>query len=119
MSTGYLDQNAAAPTGLWTLLNRVLLTLIVLTALSIVVYRFLPETSKRREQTARVVALKADVEKEEQENARATREADLLTRDKEYVGLIARDRLDLVGEGEKVYRLDQSKPAPPTAKPRK
>ena len=30
----------------------------------------------------------------------------MLKHDREYVGLIARDRLDLMGEGETIYRLD-------------
>ena len=117
MSAGYLDQDSSSPTGIWNSLNRILFTFIVLVALMIFLYRFLPETSKRREGTARVAELKEQIEQQQQVLARANREADLLTSDHTYVGLIARDRLDLVGENEKVYRLDQPKPAP--AKPRK
>ena len=40
------------------------------------------------------------------ELARNTREAELLKLDPEYAGLIARDRLDLMKEGETIYRFD-------------
>ena len=117
MIAGYRDQETDTPKGIWSSLNRILVTLMVLMGVMIVLYRYVPETAKRIEQAARVAALQEDIEKEQQQNARLTREADLLTRDPEYVGLLARDRLDLVGPGEKVYRLDQ--PAPAAAKSRK
>jgi len=107
-------QNEPTPIGVWTALNRVLLTLIVITALSVIVYRFLPETSKRKAQSEHIAVLTEQVEKQKQQLARARREAELLMRDPEFVELIARDRLDLVKDGEKVYRLEQDAPAPPS-----
>jgi cell division protein FtsB len=80
-------------------------------ALMVFLYRFLPETAKRREGTARVAELSEQIEQHQQVLARAMREADLLTRDPEYVALIARDRLDLAGPDEKVYRLESTRPA--------
>jgi cell division protein FtsB len=61
---------------------------------------------------ARVEELKLQVEREEQRLNRANREAELLKRDPEYISLIARDRLDLMKEGEHVFRLDPAKPDP-------
>ncbi len=107
------DSSSPSTGGIWDSLNRFVFTLIVLIVLAAIGYRFLPESSHRREQETRVEELKAQIEKEEQVLARATREADLLARDPEYVALLARDRLDLIKEGEKVYRLDQPKPAAP------
>ena len=116
MSASLSEQPSASTGGVWVSLNRFLLTLIVLTFFLAIGFRFLPESSHRREQQARVDELKTQIEKEEQLLARANREAELLARDPEYVSLLARDRLDLVKDGEKVYRLDQPKPEP--AKPR-
>ena len=42
--------------------------------------------------------------------ARNQREEALLRRDPEYIGIIARDRLDLMREGETIYRIDPPKP---------
>ena len=88
-----------------------LATLIVLTVMAGIVYRFLPEGSKRREQLARVEELKMQIEKEEQRLARNTREAEMLVRDPAFIDLIARDRLDLMKEGEKVYRIGGARAA--------
>ncbi len=66
----------------------------------------LPEISKRKEQQARVDELKLEVEKSKETLNRNLREETLLKLDPEYVGLIARDRLDLMKEGETIYRLD-------------
>ena len=74
-------------------------------------YRMLPEIGKRKEQQARVEELKAVVDKEKQALVRNLREENLLKLDPEYVGLIARDRLDLMREGETIYRLEGPKGA--------
>lgn len=95
--------------GIWHSLNRFLFTLIVLTVLAAIGYRMLPEIGKRKEQQARAEELKAQVEKEKHILARNLREENLLKHDPEYVGLIARDRLDLMKEGETIFRLDAAK----------
>jgi cell division protein FtsB len=87
-----------------------LFVLIVLTLAMIAAYRFVPEVSKRREQQTRVEQLKADVERERQLLVRNTRIEELLKHDPEYVGLVARDRLDLMKEGETIYRIEPPKP---------
>ena len=96
--------------GVWHYLNRLLGVLIVLTIGAIAAYRFLPEVSKRRDQQTRVEQLKAEVEKERQMLVRNTRIEELLKHDPEYVALVARDRLDLMKEGETIYRLEPPKP---------
>ena len=112
MSAARTDFHCTSPSGgIWHSLNRFLFTLIVLTVLTAIGYRMLPEIGKRREQQARVDELKAQVEREKQILARNTREENLLKHDPEYVGLIARDRLDLMREGETIYRLDGGKAA--------
>ena len=78
--------------------------------MAIVGYRFLPEVTKRRDQQTRVEQLKAEVEKQRQLLVRNTRIEELLKHDPEYVSLVARDRLDLMKEGETIYRLEAPKP---------
>lgn len=89
-----------------------MLTLIVLSALVPIGYSFLPEVSKRREQLARIEELKAALQNQEMLLARHQREEYLLKHDPEYIGIIARDRLDLMKEGETIYRIDPPKPDP-------
>jgi cell division protein FtsB len=96
--------------GIWYSLNRFLFTFIVLTVAAVVGFHFLPEVSTRREQEARVNRLKTEVEREQQLLARNLREEELLKHDPEYIGIIARDRLDLMKEGETIYRIEPPKP---------
>jgi cell division protein FtsB len=103
-------QNRPPTEGIWYFLNRLLFVLILLVLGAIAAYHFLPEVSKRRDQQARVEELKMEVEKQRQLLTRNMRFEELLKHDPEYVGLIARDRLDLMKEGETIYRLDPPKP---------
>ena len=96
--------------GIWYSLNRFLFTFIVLTVAAVVGFHFLPEVSARREQEARLNKLKAEVEREQQLLTRNLREEELLKHDPEYIGIIARDRLDLMKEGETIYRIEPPKP---------
>jgi cell division protein FtsB len=44
------------------------------------------------------------------------REVYLLENDKEYIETIARDKLDMMKDGETIFRLDPSKGVPPAPK---
>ncbi|MHA3769918.1 FtsB family cell division protein [Verrucomicrobiota bacterium sgz303538] len=103
------DYRDPAEGGLWTSLNRFLATLIVVIIATAVGYQMLPEMGKRREQEKHIESLMAEIDQQKQLLARRTREEKLLKSDPEYVGLIARDRLDLMKEGETIYRLDLPK----------
>ena len=107
MSTAPSHFQTTTPSGgIWHSLNWLLSVLIVLTVVAVVAIRFNPENAKRRAQLAILDQLKLDVEQARQDLARNTREEEMLKHDPEYVGLIARDRLDLMKEGETIYRLD-------------
>ncbi len=104
---------AQPPTsGIWTSLNRFLAVLIAVTVLAVVFYRYVPELGERRKQEARIESLKAEIEQQKQLQARHTLEENLLMRDSEYIGLIARDKLDLMREGETIYRIEATRPDP-------
>lgn len=98
--------------GIWHSLNRFVGTLIVVCAAVPIGYSFLPEVSKRKEQDARIADLRAEIDKQRMILARHQREENLLKHDPEYVSLIARDRLDLMREGETIYRIEPAVPAP-------
>ena len=110
MSAAHSEFKSPPPAGgIWHSLNRFLFVLIVLTLLATMGYRMLPEIGKRKEQEARVADLQALVEKEKQTLASNLRIENLLRHDQEYVGLIARDRLDLADPKETIYRLESAK----------
>lgn len=103
------DFRAPAEGGLWTSLNRFLATLIFVIFATAVGYRMFPEVGKRREQESRIEALMAEIDLQKQLLTRRTREEKLLKSDPEYLGLVARDRLDLMKEGETIFRIDPPK----------
>jgi cell division protein FtsB len=99
-----------APGGLWVSLNRFLLVLIAVTVLTAVGYRYLPEVNTRNAQELQLAALKGEIEHQKQLLARRMREEALLKRDSEYIGMIARDQLDVMRPNETVYRVELSRP---------
>jgi cell division protein FtsB len=109
-----LQSNQEEPEGggLWASLNRFLAVLITITILAVVGYRYLPELGKRREQEAKIESLINEISKQERRLALQTLEEKLLKRDPEYAGLKARDQLDLMKEGETIYRIEPSRPDP-------
>ncbi|MEQ1860663.1 MAG: septum formation initiator family protein [Chthoniobacteraceae bacterium] len=109
MSVFARDLNNQPNGGIWNSLNRLVIALILMCASVPVAYSFLPEVTKRKEQRQRIESLKADLEREKMQLARFEREETLMRRDSDYAGLIARDKLDLMKEGETIYRLDPPK----------
>ena len=116
MSDLVSDIRSAPSEGIWYSLSKFVLVLIVLGASLPIAHAFLPEFSLRKNYAARIESLKAQVETERMKLARNEREETLLRRDPEYIGIIARDRLDLMREGETIYRIDPPKPAAPKFK---
>ena len=100
------DFRGSSEGGLWASLNRFVLTLIFVVVATAIGYRSLPELGKQRDQETRIETLKAELDREKQLLARQNREEYLLKHDPEYIGLIARDRLDLMKAGETIFRIE-------------
>ena len=94
--------------------------LIVFAGIVLIVCAFVPELKKQREQNARLDQLKADIERQKTLLTQRTREVELLKNDPGYVETLSRDRLDLMKEGETIYRIEaQTQEKPPETKPAK
>ena len=93
----------------WHSLNRLLIALISFTVVTLIACAFVPELKNAREQSDRVDDLRAAIGKARSLLAEHTREVDLLKNDPTYIETIARDRLDMMKDGETIYRID---PAP-------
>lgn len=87
-------------------MNRLLRVLIGLALLGVVLLSFLPELEVQRRQNARREELAAELRREQEELAKRTRQGDLLQNDPAYLESVARDRLDLMKEGETIILLD-------------
>lgn len=103
--------------GFWQALNSVLVGLVAIGLLAVVVLQFYPQIEYRNKMVRELEAKKKDLANEEQINKHRTREVYLLENDKQYIETIARDKLDMMKDGETIYRLDPAKSATPAKSP--
>ncbi len=94
---------------IWQQLNRVLRVMLLLAGILVVVSLFVPQQKRLAQSRSDIENLQAQVNDQKQLLARQTREVRLLTTDATYLETIARDRLDLMKEGETIFRLEQAK----------
>ena len=103
---GYGDFRARREATIWQQLNRVLRVLLVLACALVIVSLFLPQYKRIKQSRSEIDTLQTQVSEQKILLARQTREVNLLKTDPTYLETIARDRLDLMKEGETVFRLE-------------
>ncbi len=108
----YGDFQQRRERGVWHSLNRLMMALIAFAIVTLIVCAFLPELKLQRDQNARVEQLRADLAHEKQIVDERTRVVELLKNDPAYVETIARDRLDLMKDGETIFRFDSAAASP-------
>ena len=113
----YGDFRARREASVWQRLNRILLVLLVIAIWLVIVSLFVPPYKKLMQSRTEIDNLQQQVNEQQTLFARQTREVNLLKTDVTYLETIARDRLDLMKEGETVFRLEtaraKSKPGEP------
>jgi cell division protein FtsB len=102
----YADFRARREATLWQRLNRILRVLLVLAIWLVIISLFVPPYKKLTQSRAEIDNLIAQVNEQKYLLARQTREIALLKTDPTYLETIARDRLDLMKEGETIFRLE-------------
>jgi len=108
---GHGDFRARREATIWQRLNRVLRVLLAIAALLVLVSLFLPQYKTLMKSRHDIDLLQAQVTAQRMLLARQTREVHLLTTDPTYLETIARDRLDLMKEGETIFRLESQQNA--------
>ncbi|MBA3882077.1 MAG: septum formation initiator family protein [Chthoniobacterales bacterium] len=104
---GYGDFRARREATVWQQLNRILRVLLVLASLLVIVSLFLPQYKKLKQSRSEIEALQGQVGEQKILLTRQMREVNLLKTDPIYLETIARDRLDLMKEGETIFRIEQ------------
>ena len=89
--------------------------LLILTVVVVIISAFLPELQKQRTERAELDRLHRLVDEQKALHSKYTREVSWLQNDPEYLGIIARDRLNLMKEGESILIADP--PKTPTIEP--
>lgn len=106
MDQTYGDFRARRDATVWQRLNRVLRVLLVVAIWLVIISLFVPPYKKMSQSRAEIDTLQAQVNEQRTLLARQTREVTLLKTDATYLETIARDRLDLMKEGETIFRLE-------------
>ena len=109
---GYVQFRARREATIWQQLNRVLRVLLVVACGLVIVSLFVPHYKRIKQSRSEIDALQGQVAEQKMLLARQTREVNLLKTDPIYLETIARDRLDLMKEGETVFRLEAPRTAP-------
>ena len=110
MDQTYGDFRARREATVWQRLNRLLRALLILALWLVIVSLFVPPYKKLTQNGAEIDRLQAQVNEQKVLLAHQAREVTLLQTDVTYLETIARDRLDLMKEGETIFRLEPARP---------
>lgn len=117
-ATGYGDFRARREATIWQRMNHILRVLLFLAVWLLIISFFLPPYKKLNQSRAEIEQLQAQLTDEKNLLARQTREVTLLKSDPTYLETIARDKLDVMKEGETIFRLETRRTGVPLpAKP--
>ena len=108
---GYGDFRARREATVWQRLNTILRFFLVIATVLVIVSLFLPPYKKLSQSRSEIENLQTQVNEQKTLLARQTREVNLLKTDPTYLETLARDRLDLMKDGETIFRLEPA-PAP-------
>ena len=112
-ATGYGDFRARREATIWQRMNHVLRVLLFLAIWLLIISFFLPPYKKLNQSRAEIEQLQAQLTEQKTLLARQTKEVTLLKSDPTYLETIARDKLDLMKEGETIFRLEARRPGAP------
>lgn len=104
----YGDFRARREATVWQRLNRLLLVLLFVAIWLGMASLFVPPYRTLLQSRTEIDHLQAQVSEQQHLLARQTREVTLLTTDPAYLETIARDKLDLMKEGEVIFRLERT-----------
>ena len=103
---GYGDFRARREATVWQRLNRVLGALLVVAGCLVIIGLFLPPYKKLNQSRSELDKLQVQVAEQKLVLLRQNKEVNLLKTDPTYLEAIARDRLDLMKEGETIFRIE-------------
>ncbi len=106
----HVDFRARREASVWQRLNRILLVLVLLAIWLGIITLFVPPYKRLTRSRSEIDQLQAQVNEQKTLLAHQTRQIHLLNTDVTYLETIARDRLDLMKEGETIFRVEADQP---------
>ena len=121
-ATNYGAFRARREATIWQQMNHVLRVLLFIAVWLLAISFFLPPYKKLNQNRAEIEQLQTQVAEQKTLLARQTKQVTLLKTDPTYLETIARDSLELMKEGETIFRLEPRRTeksiVPRSAKPR-
>jgi len=111
-ATGYGDFRARREATIWQRMNHVLRILLFIAVWFLIVSFFLPPYKKLNQNRVEMEQLQAQLTGQQTLLARQTKKVALLKSDPTYLETIARDNLELMKEGETIFRLESRRTEP-------
>jgi len=105
-AASYDDFRARREATIWQQMNRVLRVLLSVAICLLIISFFLPPYKKLQQNRAEMEQLQAQLTEQKELLARQTKKVALLKSDPTYLETIARDSLELMKEGETIFRLE-------------
>jgi cell division protein FtsB len=104
----YTDFRVRREATVWQRWNRVLLTLLFLAVCLVIISLFVPPYKKLQMGHEEIGKLQAQRDEQQALLSKQSREVNLLKTDPAYLETIARDRLDLMKDGETIFRIEST-----------
>jgi len=105
-ATGYGDLRGRREATIWQQMNHILRVLLFIAIWLLIISFFLPPYKKLQQNRAEMEQLQAQLNEQQSLLARQTKQVTLLKTDPTYLETIARDSLELMKEGETIFRLE-------------
>ena len=109
----YIEEYDQPSVTIWHKINRLLWVLLILTMIGGVIGAFLPQLQKQRSEREERDRLHHLIDEQRTLHNHYERQIRWLEHDPEYLAIIARDKLDLMKDGETILRVDPPRNAPP------
>ena len=108
-SNFYVEEYEPPTVTIWQRINRLLWVVIVLTVVALVIGAFLPEHDKMLNEQRKNDDLQHSIEQQKAINRRLQNQAVWLVNDPDYLAIYARDKRNLMKEGESILVIDPPK----------
>ena len=94
---------------IWQRINRLLWVVIVLTVVALIIGAFLPELEKQRDERRKNDDLQRSIDQQKAINRHLQNQVGWLQNDPDYLAIFARDKRNMMKEGESILIIDPPK----------
>ncbi len=105
----YVEEYEPPAVTIWQRINRLLWVVIVLTVVAIIIGAFLPELEKQRDERRKNDDLQRSINEQKQINNHLQKQVVWLANDPDYLAIYARDKRNMMKEGESILVIDPPK----------